>query len=87
MGVSLTRGEPDDDEDESAPGSGQWALVWDPEEGPVWGKVGDLEKEKQEDKWSQLLRDGVSGITTDNDGEEVNGLGTCWNLCSHFKYE
>ncbi|XP_027886307.1 matrix metalloproteinase-17b [Xiphophorus couchianus] len=71
MGVSLTRGEPDDDEDdedESAPGSGQWALVWDPEEGPVWGKVGDLEKEKQEDKWSQLLRDGVSGITTDNDG-------------------
>uniref|UniRef100_A0A3B3U133 Matrix metallopeptidase 17b n=1 Tax=Poecilia latipinna TaxID=48699 RepID=A0A3B3U133_9TELE len=57
MGVSLTRGQPDD-EDEAAPGSGHWALVWDPEEGPVWGKVGNLEEEKQEDKWSQLLRDG-----------------------------
>ncbi|XP_074042966.1 LOW QUALITY PROTEIN: matrix metalloproteinase-17 [Poecilia reticulata] len=67
MGVSLTRGQPDD-EDEAVPGSGRWALVWDPEEGPVWGKVGNLEKEKQEDKWSQLLRDGVSGLTTDNDG-------------------
>uniref|UniRef100_A0A087XSG7 Matrix metallopeptidase 17b n=1 Tax=Poecilia formosa TaxID=48698 RepID=A0A087XSG7_POEFO len=67
MELSLTRGQPDD-EDEAAPGSGHWALVWDPEEGPVWGKVGNLEEEKQEDKWSQLLRDGVSGITTDNDG-------------------
>lgn len=46
-------------------GSGRRGLVWDPEEGPVWGTVG----EGQEDEWSRLLQDGVSGITTDSDGE------------------
>uniref|UniRef100_A0A3Q2DJK7 Matrix metallopeptidase 17b n=1 Tax=Cyprinodon variegatus TaxID=28743 RepID=A0A3Q2DJK7_CYPVA len=45
-------------------GSGRRGLVWDPEEGPVWGTVGD----GQEDEWSLLLQDGVSGITTDSDG-------------------
>ncbi|KAM4732088.1 matrix metalloproteinase-17b [Anableps anableps] len=68
IGMSVAGEDSDDKEDEAASGSKKWGLVWDPEEGPVWGKVGDLEEEKQEDKWSQLLRDGVSGITTDNNG-------------------
>ncbi|XP_074503794.1 matrix metalloproteinase-17b [Sebastes fasciatus] len=62
MGVSVAG----DDEEEAA--AGRWGLVWDPEEGPMWGNVGDAEEEKQEDTWTQLLREGVSGITTDSDG-------------------
>ncbi|XP_037636435.1 matrix metalloproteinase-17b [Sebastes umbrosus] len=61
MGVNVAG-----DEEEAA--AGRWGLVWDPEEGPMWGNVGDAEEEKQEDTWTQLLREGVSGITTDSDG-------------------
>ncbi|MED6260343.1 hypothetical protein ATANTOWER_014227 [Ataeniobius toweri] len=69
MGVSVAGEDFDDNnEDKETSGSGKWGLVWDPEEGPVWGKIEDLEEEKQEDKWSQLLKEGVSGITTDNEG-------------------
>ncbi|XP_033971595.1 matrix metalloproteinase-17b [Trematomus bernacchii] len=46
----------------------RWGLVWDPEEGPVWGNMANAEEEKQEDDWTQLLREGVSGITTDSEG-------------------
>ncbi|KAM4585690.1 matrix metalloproteinase-17b [Fundulus diaphanus] len=68
MGVSMTGEDSNDNEEEEATsGPGKWGLVWDPEEGPVWGKVGDVEEE-QGDKWSQLLKAGVSGITTDNNG-------------------
>lgn len=66
MGVSLAGA---DQEEEAA--AGRWGLVWDPEEGPVWGNMGDTEGQKQEDEWTQLLREGVSGITTDSDGEDV----------------
>ncbi|XP_059202610.1 matrix metalloproteinase-17b [Centropristis striata] len=62
MGAALSGA---DEEEEAA---GRWGLVWDPEEGPVWGNMGDYEVEKQEDNWTQLLREGVSGITTDSDG-------------------
>ena len=46
----------------------RWGLVWEPEEGPVWGNMANAEEEKQEDDWTQLLREGVSGITTDSEG-------------------
>uniref|UniRef100_A0A3B5BCM9 Matrix metalloproteinase-17-like n=1 Tax=Stegastes partitus TaxID=144197 RepID=A0A3B5BCM9_9TELE len=57
----------DADEDEEA-GTGRFGLVWDPEEGPVWGKIEPAEEEMQEDTWTRLLKEGVSGITTDTDG-------------------
>ncbi|XP_075942896.1 matrix metalloproteinase-17b [Anarhichas minor] len=63
MGVSLAAA---DEDDEAI--AGRWGLIWDPEQGPVWGDIGDPEDKKQEDNWTQLLREGVSGITTDNDG-------------------
>ncbi|XP_068571447.1 matrix metalloproteinase-17b [Cebidichthys violaceus] len=63
MGVSLAAA---DEDDEAI--TGRWGLIWDPEQGPVWGDMGDAEEKKQEDNWTQLLREGVSGITTDNDG-------------------
>ncbi|XP_070693442.1 matrix metalloproteinase-17b [Pempheris klunzingeri] len=65
MGLSLAEAGDSDDEEAAA---GRWGLVWDPEEGPMWGNMGGAEKEKQEDTWTQLLREGVSGITTDSDG-------------------
>ncbi|XP_035525629.1 matrix metalloproteinase-17b [Morone saxatilis] len=73
MGVSLfgadeEEKEEEEEEEEEKAAAGRWGLLWDPEEGPVWGKVGVSEKEKREDAWTQLLRDGVSGITTDSDG-------------------
>lgn len=49
----------------------RWGLVWDPEEGPVWGKIGGVKEENEEDTWTQLLREGVSGITTDSNGEDL----------------
>nr|XP_033488511.1 matrix metalloproteinase-17b [Epinephelus lanceolatus]XP_033488512.1 matrix metalloproteinase-17b [Epinephelus lanceolatus]XP_033488513.1 matrix metalloproteinase-17b [Epinephelus lanceolatus] len=64
MGVSLAGV----NQEEDATAAGRWGLIWDPEEGPVWGNMGDTEEEKQEDTWTQLLREGVSGITTDSDG-------------------
>uniref|UniRef100_A0A3Q3RED8 Peptidase metallopeptidase domain-containing protein n=1 Tax=Monopterus albus TaxID=43700 RepID=A0A3Q3RED8_MONAL len=36
--------------------AGRWGLVWDPEEGPVWGNMGDAVVEKREDTWSQLIK-------------------------------
>jgi len=67
MGVSLAAA--DEDEEETA---GRWGLIWDQEQGPMWGHMGDAEGENQGDKWTQLLREGVSGITKDNDGEDSN---------------
>ncbi|XP_034454796.1 matrix metalloproteinase-17b [Hippoglossus hippoglossus] len=64
MGVS-TVGADDDDKKAAA---GRWGLVWDPEEGTMWGNLGNAEEEKQEDTWTQLLKEGVSGITTDSNG-------------------
>ncbi|XP_059919867.1 matrix metalloproteinase-17b isoform X1 [Gadus macrocephalus] len=39
-------------------------LVWDSEEGPVWGVMGEP-AEKDNDTWASLLQAGVNGITTD----------------------
>lgn len=69
MGESLAGADDDDDEEAAA---GRWGLVWDPEEGPVWGNMGNATEEKQEDTWTQLLREGVSGITTNSNGEDRN---------------
>ncbi|XP_040904648.1 matrix metalloproteinase-17b [Toxotes jaculatrix] len=65
MGVDFA-GTDDKDMEEAA--AGRWGLIWDPEEGPKWGNMGDAEEDKQEDTWTQLLREGVSGITTDSNG-------------------
>ncbi|XP_071776167.1 matrix metalloproteinase-17b [Centroberyx gerrardi] len=48
--------------------AGRWGLVWDPEEGPVLGEMGEVEEAQQGDTWTHLLREGVNGITTDEDG-------------------
>lgn len=62
-----------DGEDEEEHGPQRWGLQWDSEEGLVWGKLGV--REKREDVWSQLIQEGVSGITTDNDGKLLFDLG------------
>uniref|UniRef100_A0A667WS13 Matrix metallopeptidase 17b n=1 Tax=Myripristis murdjan TaxID=586833 RepID=A0A667WS13_9TELE len=46
----------------------RWSLVWDPEEGPVWGEMGDTEEEQHVNMWTKLLKEGVNGITTNTDG-------------------
>ncbi|XP_060904806.1 matrix metalloproteinase-17b isoform X2 [Labrus mixtus] len=67
MGLSLAGADADDGEvDEAA--AVRWGLVWDPLEGPLWGNMGAAEEDQQEDAWTQLLREGVSGITTESDG-------------------
>lgn len=63
MGVSLPGAGHDDGNDAAE----RWGLVWDPEEGPVWGNTGGSVEEKP-DTWTQLLREGVNGIVTDRDG-------------------
>lgn len=73
MGLSLAGANDDVEKEEEAKGTaGRWGLGWDPEEGPVWGEMGDAEKAEQGDTWTQLLREGVSGITTHSDGENRN---------------
>lgn len=66
----------DEEEEEvaGAAGSLKQGLVWDPEEGPVWGTIGNAGGEKQDDTWTQLLKEGISGITTDRDGKEQTFL-------------
>ncbi|XP_069027199.1 matrix metalloproteinase-17b [Embiotoca jacksoni] len=66
--LSALRVDGEEEEAAAAAGSGKWGLVWDPDEGIMWGKMGNSELEKREDTWTRLLEDGVSGITTDNDG-------------------
>lgn len=65
-------------EEEVAQGAAvsRWGLMWDPEDGPVWGSVGGFEggQQEEEDTWTQLLGGGVSGITTDRDGERSRSL-------------
>ncbi|KAG7241930.1 hypothetical protein INR49_024677 [Caranx melampygus] len=60
--------EDDDGDKEEETAAWRWGLGWDLKEGPVWRDKGNAEEEKQENTWSQLLREGVSGITTDNNG-------------------
>ncbi|GAA6233148.1 matrix metalloproteinase-17-like [Lates japonicus] len=68
MAVSLAGADDDDDDHEEEAAGRRSGLVWDPEEGPMWGYMRDAEEDKQEDMWTQLLREGVSGITTDSNG-------------------
>lgn len=72
MGVSLVEEGHDDDNEDVDAAAGRWGLVWDPEDGPVWGNIGGIGEEKQEDTWTQLLREGVNGIITDRDGGDRN---------------
>ncbi|KAF3693529.1 Matrix metalloproteinase-17 [Channa argus] len=69
MGVNLDVADDEGEEEKAAAAAAvRQGLVWDPEEGPVWGNIGGTEEVKHEDTWTQLLREGVSGIITDNDG-------------------
>lgn len=74
--MSLT-GADKEEEEEQETAAEKWGLMWDSEEGPVWGNIRDSEGEEQEDTWTQLLRGGVSGITTDRDGEDRS------HICIH----
>nr|UZH45416.1 matrix metalloproteinase-17b [Scatophagus argus] len=66
MGVNLASEEEEEEEQKKA---ARWGLLWDPKEGPVWGNMANPDEDsKQEDTWTQLLREGVSGITADSDG-------------------
>lgn len=66
--LSSLRGAAADEEEAAAGRSG---LVWDAEEGPVWGHIRDTE-ETPGDTWSQLLREGVNGMVTESDGGNSN---------------
>uniref|UniRef100_UPI0037E8AA2E matrix metalloproteinase-17b n=1 Tax=Semicossyphus pulcher TaxID=241346 RepID=UPI0037E8AA2E len=66
MGLSLAGADEDNEEEEDA--AVRWGLVWDPQEGPLWGNMGGAKEDEQEDAWTRLLREGVSGITTESDG-------------------
>ncbi|CAL8264386.1 unnamed protein product [Lota lota] len=52
-------------------------LVWDSEEGPVWGAMGEP-ADKENDTWTRLLQDGVNGITTDKDDSIYLFKGDCY---------
>lgn len=71
MGVNLARA---DEGEEQGAAPGRSGLDWDPEEGPVWRDIGGAGEQKLDDTWTQLLSEGVSGITTDSDGEDKNPL-------------
>ncbi|XP_058506654.1 matrix metalloproteinase-17b isoform X2 [Solea solea] len=59
----------DDDDEKQEVATRRWGLVWDPEDGPMWGDKGEAGSEKRQgDTWTQLLQEGVSGITTDSNG-------------------
>lgn len=79
MGVAL--GWADEEVPQEAAAS-RWGLIWDPQEGPVWGNIRDLKGEQEEeDTWTQLLGGGVSGITTDRDGEKSCLSSNLLNSC------
>lgn len=75
MGVNLARA---DEGEEQGAATGRSGLVWDPEEGPVWRDIRGAEEQKIEDTWTQLLNEGVSGITTDSDGDGDTYLYLCF---------
>ncbi|CAI5677326.1 matrix metalloproteinase-17b isoform X3 [Oreochromis aureus] len=68
VSLDLVDTDNDDDDEQAAGGLERWGLVWDPEEGAVWGKIGDAKQENEGDTWTQLLKEGVNGITTDANG-------------------
>ncbi|XP_036799553.1 matrix metalloproteinase-17-like [Oncorhynchus mykiss] len=52
-------------------GEEEQGLMWDPEEGPMWGDIGKGEaggEEEESETWTELIRGGVNGITTERDG-------------------
>nr|XP_023845476.1 matrix metalloproteinase-17-like [Salvelinus alpinus] len=52
-------------------GEEEQGLMWDPEEGPMWGDIGKGEargEEEESETWTKLIRGGVNGITTERDG-------------------
>lgn len=61
----------DADNDEVETTAERWGLVWDPEEGPVWGNTDNFEGE-EENTWTQLITAGVNGIIKELDGDEPN---------------
>lgn len=78
----LAGADEEEEKEEQETATERWGLVWDPEEGPVWGNIGGSEGEEQEDTWTQLLRGEVSGITTDSDGEDRCHVCICYHVRS-----
>ncbi|KAJ7983498.1 hypothetical protein DPEC_G00377600 [Dallia pectoralis] len=53
-------------------GMGGQGLMWDSDEGPVWGEIGAREaegREEESDTWTKLIEGGVNGIITGRDGK------------------
>lgn len=66
VGVHFTGTNTDTKEKETT--AERWGLVWDPEEGPVWGNTEISEGAEENDTWTQLIRAGVNGIIKELDG-------------------
>ncbi|KAJ0050333.1 hypothetical protein NL108_017503, partial [Boleophthalmus pectinirostris] len=54
--------------EEEESGGERLGLMWDVEEGPIWGDTGAATPGPEADVWTRLLKEGVSGITTDAAG-------------------
>ncbi|CAB1337238.1 unnamed protein product, partial [Coregonus sp. 'balchen'] len=74
-------------ETEGKGGEEEQGMMWDPEEGPVWGDIGEGEaggEEEESDTWTELIRGGVNGITTERDEAGYpRSLATDWLDCPH----
>lgn len=68
LGVNFTGRDDDDGKVEII--TDTWGLVWDPEDGPVWGNTEIYDGEDDNNTWNQLIKAGVSGIVTERDGDE-----------------
>ena len=68
MGVNFTVR--DNDQEEVGTTAEGWGLVWDPEEGPVWGRTKIFEGQEDNNTWTQLIREGVNGIIKEPDGDD-----------------
>lgn len=67
----------DDDNEEVETTSERWGLVWDSEQGPVWGYTEIFEGEEENNTWTQLIRAGVNGIIKELDGDEPDIFFVC----------
>ena len=55
-------------------GGGEQGLVWDSVEGPVWAEpreAGSGGPEEDSQTWTKLIRDGVNGISEEQDGKKL----------------
>lgn len=67
----------DIDNEEAEKNAEKWGLVWNPEEGPVWGNTEIFEAAEENDTWTQLIKAGVNGIIKELDGDEPDIFLVC----------